>query len=81
MTRAPATNANEEDDRMKRSRTLLLVLMVALLALASLPHANAVMDCSGLCANQENLCTRGCGLNGNCLNNCFTNYQLCLGRC
>ena len=70
---------------MKRSRALLLVLLVALLALASLPTANAsscsINDCSGCCANQENLCTAGCRGNPTCLNRCFSNYLLCINNC
>lgn len=72
---------------MTRSRAVHLALMVALLALASPPPAKAatcspkIPDCSGCCATQENLCTRGCGLNSNCFNNCLASYMLCIRNC
>lgn len=74
---------------MNRSRALLLVLMVALLALASLPPATASTcqggsDCSGCCASEDNLCNRGCTAGGNvvnCLNNCWAAYMSCLAHC
>jgi hypothetical protein len=73
---------------MKRSRAPLLALMVALLALASLPRVkipiptcSATLNCSACCASQENLCAAGCRGNVNCLNRCWANYMLCIHNC
>ncbi len=75
---------------MNRLHALLLVVMVALLALASLPTAEAASTCSGApncatcCGDLENLCSTSCSHNpnpGSCLNRCWATYQTCLAGC
>jgi hypothetical protein len=70
---------------MKRTRVLLLVLMVALLGLVSRTHADAAPcpDCLCIqgCETRESNCDKGCNGNQSCLTACGNQFTNCLDGC
>jgi hypothetical protein len=67
---------------MKRARALLLGLMVALLALANLPHAQAAGNpCIEQCAANYRSCYQSCNGSSSCISNCQHILTLCDETC
>ena len=70
---------------MKRTRVLLLGLMVALLALATQTNAKAAVCIPCICAKgcflTEERCKVACKGNKTCDNNCASAYSDCLANC
>jgi hypothetical protein len=70
---------------MKRSRLLLLALLITVLSLATRTHANAVPCYSCLCAENcekaDQACVAACHGNTTCIDACATEYGRCIEGC
>jgi hypothetical protein len=69
---------------MKRTRVLLLGLMVALLVLVSRSQAGAIpcpSCCTSGCEIAYQTCLTGCDGNVSCENTCAARYQTCTRMC
>ncbi len=70
---------------MKRTRILLLAVMVALIGLAARQEASAVpcysCICIQNCERQQTLCIQGCDGNQSCDQRCGNAYIACIDGC
>ncbi len=64
---------------MRRTRVLMMGIMVALMILAGRGQARAdLQTCIDLCYRAEQLCKLNCDGNTTCINTCETNYNTCV---